>query len=32
MAIMTVTAIVVVLISGAKNLSRPHERFVLQDA
>jgi membrane protease YdiL (CAAX protease family) len=32
MAIMTVTAIVVVLISGAKNLSRMHERIMLQDA
>jgi len=32
MAIMTVTAIVVVLISGAKNLSRTHERIMLQDA
>jgi len=32
MAIMTVTAIVVVLISGAKNLSRTNERIMLQDA
>ncbi len=32
MAVMTVTAIVVVLISGAKNLSRTPERIMLQDA
>ena len=32
MAVMTVTAIVVVLISGPKNLSRTKNRFVLQDA
>ena len=32
MAIMTVTAIVVVLISGAQNLSRTNERIMLQDA
>ena len=31
MAVMTVTAIIVVLISGPKNLSRTKKRFVLQD-
>jgi len=31
-AILTVTAIVVVLISGAKNLSPKHERIMIQDA
>jgi membrane protease YdiL (CAAX protease family) len=31
-AILTVTAIVVVLTSGAKNLSRKHERIMIQDA
>ena len=31
-AIMVITAIVVVLVSGAKNLSRKHERIVIQDA
>jgi hypothetical protein len=30
-AIMTVTAIIVVLLSGAKNLSRKHERIMIQD-
>ena len=32
MAIMTITAIVVVLIYGPKNLSRKHERIMIQDA
>ena len=31
-AIMAVTAIVIVLIYGAKNLSRKHERIMIQDA
>jgi hypothetical protein len=31
-AILTVTAIVVVFVTGAKNLSRKHERIVIQDA
>ena len=30
-AVLTVTAIVVVLISGAENLSRKHERIIIQD-
>ena len=30
-AILTITAIVVVLVSGAKNLSRKHERIIIQD-
>jgi hypothetical protein len=32
MAVMTVTAIVVVLICGAKNLSHTHKRIMFQDA
>jgi hypothetical protein len=31
-AIMTLTAIVIVFISGAENLSRKHERITIQDA
>jgi hypothetical protein len=31
-AILTVTAIIVVLISGPKNLSPKHERIMIQDA
>jgi hypothetical protein len=31
-AILSVTAIVVVLVSGAQNLSRKHERIAIQDA
>jgi membrane protease YdiL (CAAX protease family) len=31
-AILTITAIVVVLVTGAQNLSRKHERILLQDA
>jgi hypothetical protein len=31
-AVMAITAIVIVFVSGPKNLSRKHERIAIQDA